>query len=60
MIRRKKRMIAVVLAIVLGIYLNQTAKAQNVMDKSGNDSSASGKMDRQFWIAQLDKLARPV
>ena len=60
MIRRKKRMIAVVLAIVLGICLNQTAKAQNVMDKSGNDSSASGKMDRQFWIAQLDKLARPV
>ena len=47
-------------AFFMGTYFNQSAFAQNVGSKSTEDSSASGKRDRQFWVAQLNKLARPV
>ncbi len=48
------------IALFIGITFNQSAFAQNKPGKSLIDSAASGKLDRQFWIAQLDKLVRPV
>ena len=58
---KKRRTITVIgLAFYILIGLIQPVSAQPVAVKSKEDSSLSGKKDRQFWIDQLDKLARPV
>ena len=58
--RITRRIVAFGLAVVIGISFNGRATAQSTGQKTTADVALSGKMDRAFWIDQLDKLARPV
>ena len=58
--RITRRIVAFGLAVVIGISFNSRATAQSTGQKTTADVALSGKMDRTFWIDQLDKLARPV
>ena len=60
MCRITRRIVAFGLAVVIGISFNGRATAQSTGQKTTADVALSGKMDRAFWIDQLDKLARPV
>ena len=55
-----RRIATFIFAFVIGISVNGYVTAQGTAQKSTEDISLSGRMDRAFWIAQLDKLARPV